>query len=189
MNRKQPSKKIPRRVLAALLFLALLLSFAACDNGQLGYRVVGSAGAQDLVMAFRADDTVGVLVPAAIRELKAEGKVAELATRWFGSDITKFKAERGAVSAALQSLGLDAPPSRDFILGIDGGAVPFSFARSGAYTGFDVELARAVCGKLGWTLSIQPISPFDVEVELASGDIDGAWGGLSVPGGSTDQMT
>ncbi|MCL2342378.1 MAG: transporter substrate-binding domain-containing protein, partial [Firmicutes bacterium] len=33
------------------------------------------------------------------------------------------------------------------------------------------------------------ISPFDVEVELASGDIDCAWGGLSVPGGSTDQMT
>lgn len=184
------AQKKSRRALAAALLAALLFTFAACGGPpQTGNRVLAEVGSQELAMAFRAGDPVGVLVPAALQELAAEGTVAATAVRWFGSDPTEFSPEQGAVAAALESLGLDAPPQRTFILGVDAGAIPFAFSRDEGYTGFDVELAQAVCGKLGWEFQVQPISPLDVETELASGNIDCAWGGLSFPNGSTQAMT
>ena len=48
------------------------------------------------------------------------------------------------------------------------------------YWGLDVELAMAVCEKLGWTLKIQPIEKENVYVELSSGNIDVAWGGIAL---------
>ena len=38
----------------------------------------------------------------------------------------------------------------------------------------------AVCEKLGWTLKMQPIEKENVYVELSSGNIDVAWGGIAL---------
>jgi polar amino acid transport system substrate-binding protein len=38
----------------------------------------------------------------------------------------------------------------------------------------------AVCEKLGWTLKLQPIEKENVYVELSSGNIDVAWGGIAL---------
>jgi polar amino acid transport system substrate-binding protein len=43
-----------------------------------------------------------------------------------------------------------------------------------------VELALAVCEKLGWTLKMQPIEKENVYIELSSGNIDVAWGGVAL---------
>ena len=40
------------------------------------------------------------------------------------------------------------------------------------------ELAQAVCARLGWTLQYQPISNQNAYVELSSGNVDCAWGGM-----------
>lgn len=53
-----------------------------------------------------------------------------------------------------------------------------SYADGDGYSGFDVELAQAVCARLGWTLQYQPISNQNAYVELSSGNVDCAWGGM-----------
>ena len=47
-----------------------------------------------------------------------------------------------------------------------------------AESGFDVELAQAVCARLGWTLQYQSIANRNAYVELSSGNVDCAWGGM-----------
>ena len=58
--------------------------------------------------------------------------------------------------------------------------VPVAYTSGGNYWGFDVELAQAVCDKLGWGLQIQPIEKENVYIELYSGNIDCAWGGIAL---------
>ena len=55
-----------------------------------------------------------------------------------------------------------------------------AYVVDGNYWGFDVQLAMAVCERLGWTLQIQPIEKENVYVELSSGNIDCAWGGIAL---------
>lgn len=58
--------------------------------------------------------------------------------------------------------------------------LPLAYVVDGNYWGFDVQLAMAVCERLGWTLQIQPIEKENVYVELSSGNIDCAWGGIAL---------
>ncbi len=58
-------------------------------------------------------------------------------------------------------------------IGIVMGGVLYSIS-----SGFDVELAQKVCDKLGWVLKVQPIHSEDAYIELNSGNIDCAWGGV-----------
>ena len=53
-----------------------------------------------------------------------------------------------------------------------------SYADGDGYSGFDVELAQAVCARLGWTLQYQSIANRNAYVELSSGNVDCAWGGM-----------
>ena len=55
---------------------------------------------------------------------------------------------------------------------------PMSYADGDGYSGFDVELAQAVCARLGWTLQYQSIANRNAYVELSSGNVDCAWGGM-----------
>ena len=81
-------------------------------------------------------------------------------------------------AGALDKLGL--PEERTFIIGVDINSFPVAYMSEGNYWGFDVELAQAVCDKLGWTLQIQPIEKENVYIELYSGNIDCAWGGIAL---------
>ena len=98
----------------------------------------------------------------------------ELARKWFGSNIVNFKKTAGALDK------LEAPGERTFIIGVDINSFPVAYTSGGNYWGFDVELAQAVCDKLGWGLQIQPIEKENVYIELYSGNIDCAWGGIAL---------
>ncbi len=54
--------------------------------------------------------------------------------------------------------------------------MPMSYADGSGYSGFDVDLAEAICSYLGWGISFYPISIDDMDIELNSGDIDMAMG-------------
>lgn len=165
-------------ILTALLLVSIL---SACGGEMFGYRVLTTVGSEKLALAFRQGDPISVLVPAALRELKNSGRVSELSVRWFGEDLTLIPAEADAVKNALAELGLKAVPAREFILGVDSTAAPYSFASDKGIEGFDVDLAQAVCSLLGYKLKIQPISAQKAETELLAGNIDCAWGGMSFP--------
>ena len=67
------------------------------------------------------------------------------------------------------------------VLGFDDTFVPMGFKdENGEYTGFDIELAKAVGEKLGKEIAFQPIDWSMKETELNNGNIDFIWNGYSV---------
>lgn len=100
------------------------------------------------------------------------------------------------IMAAVAVLGLTACGSKDggsdtsmkyikdnkkFILGLDDSFAPMGFRdESGKIVGFDIDLATAVCEKLGVELVLQPIDWKTKEVELNTKNIDCIWNGFSV---------
>lgn len=66
------------------------------------------------------------------------------------------------------------------VIGFDDTYAPFGFKdENGEYTGFDVDLAKAVFEKLGVKYKFQPIEWAMKETELATGQIDMIWSGYT----------
>ncbi|MBR5095302.1 MAG: transporter substrate-binding domain-containing protein [Oscillospiraceae bacterium] len=170
-----------KRTLCILLLLAMCLSLAACGGSSREVKVVTTLVEQDYSVAFRTGDPTAFYVTAAIEVLNAEGKVDELTAKWFGARIVNFGRNAEALSR------LDPPQPRTFIIGVDTDSFPMAYITEGRYWGFDVELATAVCERLGWDLQIQPIEKENVYIELSSGNIDCAWGGIALDQKQVDE--
>ncbi len=77
-----------------------------------------------------------------------------------------------------------------FILGLDDAFPPMGFTDdNGDIIGFDIDLAKAVCDKLGVELVLQPIEWDAKEQELNTKNIDCIWNGLSVTPERKENMT
>mgnify|MGYP000933601050 CR=1 FL=1 len=67
-----------------------------------------------------------------------------------------------------------------FILGLDDSFEPMGYRdENNEIVGFDIDLAKEVCARLGVELVLQPISWDAKEMELSSGNIDCIWNGMS----------
>ena len=76
---------------------------------------------------------------------------------------------------------------KQFIVGFDAEYPPYGYMdESGEYTGFDLELAQAVCDLEGWTLDKKPINWDSKDMELNSGSIDCIWNGFTMTGREDD---
>ena len=167
--------KLLRRALALALVLALLLPLGGCGQVVGRYRIVESLAEQSYAIGFRNDDYLRYYVEAALQELAADGTISGLANSWFIEDNTRFAARANSLE---QFQGI-AP--RTLIVGCDVDAYPLSYMdENGQYTGFDVELARTVCQRLGWQAEFIPIKAENAYDELMSGNVDCAWGGLAL---------
>ena len=70
-----------------------------------------------------------------------------------------------------------------FTVGFDAEYPPYGYMDDdGEYTGFDLELAQAVCDLEGWTLVKKPINWDSKDMELNSGSIDCIWTGFTMNG-------
>ena len=70
-----------------------------------------------------------------------------------------------------------------FIVGFDAEYPPYGYMdENGEYTGFDLELAQAVCDLQGWELVKTPIDWDSKDLELNSGAIDCIWNGFTING-------
>lgn len=70
-----------------------------------------------------------------------------------------------------------------FTVGFDAEYPPYGYMDDdGEYTGFDLELAQAVCDLKGWKLKKQPIVWDNKDNELNSGSIDCIWNGFTMNG-------
>ncbi len=77
-----------------------------------------------------------------------------------------------------------------FVMGLDDTFAPMGFTDdNGDIIGFDVDLAKAVCEKLGVELVLQPIKWEAKEQELATKNIDCIWNGLSLTPERKENMT
>lgn len=70
-----------------------------------------------------------------------------------------------------------------FIVGFDASFPPYGYQDdNGEYVGFDLDLAKEVCKRNGWTLVKQPIDWDSKDMELNSGSIDCIWNGFTLNG-------
>lgn len=139
-----------------------------------GYRVLKSYNPVKLAIGFRNDDWIATYVTAALKVSAAEGTVHHNAVRWFGSDQVSFPADPNAMN------NFGTIPRRSLLVGCDVDAYPLSYMVEDRFEGFDVDIARDVCYRLGWDIYFIPIKAENAYVELSSGNIDVAWGGLAL---------
>ena len=169
-------QKLIALILVFCLCLSLCLTLTGCGSRNSGYGVTSviTLVEQEYSLAFRNDDPTAYYVIAAIQALRESGKVDELSTKWLGQRLVDFPRTQFTLD--------DLAPTeyREFIIGLDTNSFPFAYAQNGQYWGFDVELAVAVCEKLGWLIRMQPIEKENAYIELSSGNIDCAWGGIAL---------
>ena len=69
-----------------------------------------------------------------------------------------------------------------FVVGFDADFPPYGYKDGAEYKGFDLDLARAVCEKRGWTFVANPINWDAKDMELNAGAIDCIWNGFTMQG-------
>ena len=68
-------------------------------------------------------------------------------------------------------------------VGFDQGYPPYGYVGDdGQFTGFDLELAKAVCEKMGWNLDLQAIDWDAKDALIGSGTINCIWNGFTMEG-------
>ena len=91
-----------------------------------------------------------------------------------------------AVSMAAGSVCM-AEERTTFTVGFDAEYPPYGYMdENGEYTGFDLEMAQAVCDLQGWELVKTPIDWDSKDMELNSGTIDCIWNGFTINGREDD---
>lgn len=79
--------------------------------------------------------------------------------------------------------------ARHLVLGLDASFPPMGFTdESGELVGFDIDVAREVCARLGIELVLRPIDWDAKEDELNSGNIDCIWNGMSATPARAESM-
>ncbi len=75
----------------------------------------------------------------------------------------------------------DATATRTFVMGVDAEYPPFSYlGEDGQYTGFDVEVCKAVCDLLGWDLQVFGVNWDQKMVHLDAKECDCVWSGMTI---------
>ena len=93
----------------------------------------------------------------------------------------------GMMAAAMVCGSAMADEAKTFTVGFDAEYPPYGYmGDDGEYTGFDLELAEAVCELEGWELVKTPINWDSKDMELDSGSIDCIWNGFTVTGREDD---
>ena len=100
-----------------------------------------------------------------------------------GGSASSASSSSGSSSTASSSSS--AATSEDFtlVVGFDAEYPPYGFmADDGSYTGFDLDLAEAVCEANGWEFQAKPIDWDSKDAELGSGSINCIWNGFTMEG-------
>ena len=163
-----------KRLITLVLALCMVLTLCGCGKTGGAYKMVEQLSEGQYAIGFRNDDPIADYVEAALKVLTANGRVAEMEVRWFNdTGITDFDKDANALAK------LGDIPQRTLIMGLDPDNFPMSYESNGVYMGFDVELCRAVCDLLGWTLKFCEVEDeTKAFVHLYSGNADVVWGGM-----------
>lgn len=80
-----------------------------------------------------------------------------------------------------ENKGADSEEKKTFIMGIDPEYPPFSYmGDDGEYTGFDVEICKAVCDYLGWELEVFGVNWDNKLIQLDQKECDCVWSGMTI---------
>lgn len=141
-------------------------------------------GAEEYGVGFRKEDVAfGLEVQKVLDEMIADGKAAEISTKWFGSDVLfKDKDFIKETTAAADDKSLENIKTKGkLIVGLDDSYPPMGFRDDkNEIVGFDIDLAKEVASRMGVEVEFQPIDWDSKELELNSGKIDCIWNGMTI---------
>ena len=183
-----------KKILCALLALAMLLSLAACGGKSVEktYIVLDeNFGSEEYGIGFRNGDiALGMAVQEALNEMISDGKAAEICEKWFGADVMLQGDYLEDTTVPEGDDSLQKIQDRGtFILGLDDSFPPMGYRDDdNNIVGFDIDLATEVCKRLGVELVLQPIDWDAKEMELNSGAIDCIWNGMSITDERVESM-
>lgn len=148
-----------KKIISCLLAAMTAAALAGCGSGNTssGSSTASSAGAESASSGSSAESS-------------SSSASAESA-----SSSDSSSAETGDVPEGLEDGVLT--------VGFDAEYPPYGYmGEDGEYTGFDLELAQAVCDLEGWELEKKPIAWDSKDMELESGSIDCIWNGFTMTG-------
>ena len=148
-----------KKIISCLLAAMTAAALAGCGSGNTssGSSTASSAGAESASSGSSAESS-------------SSSASAESA-----SSADSSSAEAGDVPEGLEDGVLT--------VGFDAEYPPYGYmGEDGEYTGFDLELAQAVCDLEGWELEKKPIAWDSKDMELESGSIDCIWNGFTMTG-------
>lgn len=203
-------KKIIASVMAGALALGMLAGCGQSTNTSTSTSTSGNSGetetkekyrlldedfgAEEYGIAFKKGNVdLAKEVYAQLDAMIEDGAAAEISDTWFGEDIllkdqSYYNEEEMAQTGdgSLQAV----KDKGTLVLGLDASFPPMGFtAENGDIVGFDIDLAKEVCERMGVTLEPKPINWSSKEQELENGNIDCIWNGLSVDDSRLEMMT
>lgn len=182
-------KKVFSGILAAMMVMVL---FAGCSSQKkaVEYTILDETLADEQYgVGFRkADQSLRDAVQQALCNMKKDGKLAEITKNWFGTDTSTVPdsfTPSNSTDDSLQKI----KDKKTLILGLDDSFPPMGYQDiSGNIVGYDIDLAKEVCSRLGVELKLQPINWEEKEMELNKGNIDCIWNGLTITDERKDAM-
>lgn len=137
------------------------------------------AEAETYAIGFRkADVYLTQKVNKALYDLQQEGKIAEIATTYgLTSELIAF--EDQIVDETLDKTSYNSIINRGTMIVGYTIFAPIAYTKDGAFVGFDTDVAKAVCQKLGVTAVFQEIDWDEKELELNGYTIDAIWNGMT----------
>ena len=148
-----------KKIISCLLAAMTAAALAGCGSGNTssGSSAASSAGAESASSGSSAESS------------------SSSASAESTSSADSSSAEAGDVPEGLEAGVLT--------VGFDAEYPPYGYmGEDGEYTGFDLELAQAVCDLEGWELEKKPIAWDSKDMELESGSIDCIWNGFTMTG-------
>ena len=99
------------------------------------------------------------------------------------SSASSSSASSSASASASASSSSSASGDFTLVVGFDAEYPPYGFVgKDGSYTGFDLDLAKAVCEENGWKFQAEPIDWDAKDALLNSGTINCIWNGFTMEG-------
>ena len=174
-------KKLAAAALATLLGASLLAGCGAAGSKK-EYRILDETLKDEhYVIGFKkGNETLRDEVQRILVELQKDGTLSAISKEWFGEDksiVPTTFTPSGATDDSLQKV----KDKGVFTLGLDDSFPPMGFRSENGMdvVGFDIDVAKKVCEKMGVTRVTQPISWDAKDSELSSGKIDCIWNGFT----------
>ncbi|HIZ84744.1 MAG TPA: transporter substrate-binding domain-containing protein [Firmicutes bacterium] len=174
-------KKIFAAALSAVMLLTVALGGCGQSNADAKYVILDEALADEqYVIGFRKDDlSLKEEVNKILSDMKADGSLGEISTKWFGSDVTTVPETYEKAETTDDSLQ-QVKDKGVLVLGLDDSFPPMGYRDDDQnIVGFDIDVATAVCERMGVELQPQPIKWSSKEMELETGNVDCLWNGFT----------
>ena len=142
------------------------------------FKFVAVAIAAFALMAFVL---VGCSSGSSASSASSESASAESASAESAS--AESASAESASAEASESASAESAEGFTLVVGFDAEYPPYGYLDAdGNPTGFDIDLAQAVCEKLGWGFEAKPIDWNSKDLELESGNINCIWNGFTIEG-------